>query len=824
MNANFIGIDIAGYKLVEEVGIGEGSIGKVYRAVREGDIYNVRAIKLVRGINIREGWVNEIKKVNRLERISGVVQYYDHGEVELNAEKYLWIMWQYIPGTSLKTLIKQRQVNIPIVKAIVLKVLEILHACIQAAINHGDLHSGNIIVENPDKRKIESTHPVWVTDFGYKASLGSGTLDDFHGLNRIIQDCLDVIDFHSLEGEDKQAYTVLRHEFPRYLFETNHTEGDYVRNPKLLRQEFSELCEKKKVLFFAAQHNIQDYLAAELIGDQFDEWKKLFVPHFLGMDQLLGKNTCVLTGLRGCGKTMIFRRLTALFDLHLGSTGIINADTFLGFYLNARNIAEAFPWLPRNHKEEARAQVIHYFHVSWTIEVLKWLKELQKRNKEVAVSWAHDFLIMYFPNIIVPASEESLITANLLSYLSGELDNSRLKSNYRNNDWALSDYQYLEKFFSLIKVNLPGFVKDTFYLFFDDYSTPLVKDVIQEILNPIVFRRSSVVILKVSTESVESFIPVGLNGKTLEEGDDYVLIDFGNESIKRKRNEKIEILSAILKPRIDRHPAFAPIDIQLQDILGDSEYDNNDLALLLRGDEEGKLKYFGHDVFCSVWSSNVREMISIFANMVFVADIKSSADIKTAIQKDKMVVSKVIQDKVLRTAGANYLQLLSSATPDTTNPYEADDYQVSFGEHLVKIAKCFQEIAIFEIKNKNSKNLDKNPPKHARRIEIKEIKDFEKDLVREYYKGIIRYGVFLRDNRGKSVRGRAVPRLVLRGLLVPYFTLTFSTRDSVMLSWEDFCELLEFPEAFSNKFIDNQKKLLRKVESAPKQGTLSFEE
>lgn len=124
MSGDFVGQEIAGYKLVEEVGVGEGTIGKVYRAVREGNIYNVRAIKLVKVDNIREGWANEITKVNRLERIGGVVQYYDHGEIEFDEGKYLWIMWQYIPGTSLKKLVHQRQVNIPIIKAILVKVLE----------------------------------------------------------------------------------------------------------------------------------------------------------------------------------------------------------------------------------------------------------------------------------------------------------------------------------------------------------------------------------------------------------------------------------------------------------------------------------------------------------------------------------------------------------------------------------------------------------------------------------------------------------------------------------------------------------------------------
>lgn len=829
MATNFIGIEIAEYKLVEEIGVGEGSIGKVYRAEREGDTYPDRAIKIVKKDILREGWSNEITKVNKLEGIDGVVQYLNHNSIKLDNEEYLWIMWQYIRGISLKKLIKQKRITIPTIRAVVVKVLEILHACRQEQINHGDLHTGNIIIAEPDRRRLTAANPVWVTDFGYRASFGSGTLDDFCGLNRIIKDCLEIIDFHSLEGEDKQAYTVLKNEFSRYILETNHTEGDYVRNPERLIQKFNELCENKKTSISApAQRNIQDYLAAELIGDQFDEWKALFVPHFLGINQLLGKNTCVLTGLRGCGKTMIFRRLTALFDLHLGPTGIVNTDTFIGFYLNARNIAEAFPWLPRAKKEDARAQVIHYFHVSWTIEVIKWLKELQRTRNNLTVSWLLEFLVRYFPSIIVPSSEnETIVITNLLSHLSAELDNSRLKSSYDGKrDWALSDYQYLEKLFSLIKDNLLWTTNKTIYLFLDDYSTPLVSDVIQEILNPLAFRRSSIIIFKVSTESVESFAPIGLNDKSLEEGHDYSLIDFGLESIQISQAERKKILSAIFKPRIDRHASFVPLNLQLNDILGKNEYDSNSLALKLRGDKknDGKVLYFGYNFFCSAWSSNVREMISIFANMVSSSETPTDSDsISKAILEKGRVISPKVQDKELRKAGSNYLQLLSSAIPDDSNAYRADDYQSSFGDHLIKIATCFQEIALFEIQNKNSKNLKKNPPKHARRIEIKEIRDFDDDAVREYYKGIIRYGLFLRDNRGKSVRGKAVPRLVLRGILIPYFTLTFSTRDSVTFSWEDFCEFLNNPDTFKGEYIKRQNKLLKKRRNTIKKPSNSQE-
>src|ERR1044071_1554975 len=61
--------------------------------------------------------------------------------------------------------------------------------------------------------------------------------------------------------------------------------------------------------------------------------------------------------------------------------------------------------------------------------------------------------------------------------------------------------------------------------------------------------------------------------------------------------------------------------------------------------------------------------------------------------------------------------------------------------------------------------------------------------------------MFMRDARGKSVRGAFVPRLYLRRLLLPYCTLALSKRDSVQMSCEWFKKLLLTPDEFKEQFI-----------------------
>ena len=63
----------------------------------------------------------------------------------------------------------------------------------------------------------------------------------------------------------------------------------------------------------------------------------------------------------------------------------------------------------------------------------------------------------------------------------------------------------------------------------------------------------------------------------------------------------------------------------------------------------------------------------------------------------------------------------------------------------------------------------------------------------------VRYAVFIEDVRGKSRRGRVVPRLHLRRFLIPHFNLTFSRRDALELETRELEELLLRPNEFENR-------------------------
>lgn len=790
--------------------INSGAKGYMFQC-RNDSINDDRAIKLIPSVSLREDWDNEIKKVNELKNHNNVVRYYNHGKTIINGEEFLYIMWEFIPNNSLKNLIESAEVTIPILVDVVSTILQVLYACAVANIVHSDLHSGNILIQKENKFNIDSTYrKIWVTDFGCITQHSEKEfMDDYVGLNRLIHEALRSMNFNLLDGNSKSIYRYFNNEFSRYLTETNAVVGEYVRNPRILldmlQRSVRGTKEEKKIL----SGGIGDYLAAEHLGDNFEEWKAIFVPKFIAIDELLEKNICVLTGLRGCGKTMLFKRLSSYFNLMIGEPANLTAsDSFYGFYLNARDIAEAFPWLPDYIEETARNQIINNFNLNWSLEILTWLKVLAKREN-LDLSFLNIFFKKYYPNYFSSHNDQNIYY--LIELIRNEIGKSRLHSEYRSNNWPLVSFDFLEDLVLEIKENTNISKNKPFYFFLDDYSLPMVKSTTQRILNPIIFRRSANIIFKISTESVESFEPIGLNGKVLVDNDDFSLIDCGTITLgKRRKTECKDILFSILQPRIERHPLLHNRNLTLENLLGKTTIDNEKRARFIRGEkieeDVGTINtnnlYQGWEVFRDMWSSDIREMINLFADMVSKEKIGRLRDLNNNI------ISDAVQNDVYKESGGQFMSLLNAAT----NPSEkslAMDKKYEYARHLIEIVKAFQEVASFDLKNKNSKNQKNNPIKKARRIEITNADNELSGDALDYYKGLLRYGIFIRDYRGKSVRGKIVPRLYLRSRLIPFFRLTFSKRDSIQMSWDKFVQFLLNPSEFAKDYTSESKKEIK---------------
>lgn len=194
----FMGISIDGYIVTKA--IKSGNVGSVYLAYNN-ELEDTRAIKFIAQakVDAKPNWEQEIKKVVRLRQTEGVVHYHKHGFIEVDNERYLYIMWDYIPSDSLADIIKDSRITLQLLINVIDRALNIFYACSKLGMQHADFHSGNILIQEPDPLSMNSDiRKVWITDFGYGTfSNETPPMDDYKGLARIIQQAVERIDFHN---------------------------------------------------------------------------------------------------------------------------------------------------------------------------------------------------------------------------------------------------------------------------------------------------------------------------------------------------------------------------------------------------------------------------------------------------------------------------------------------------------------------------------------------------------------------------------------------------------------------------------------------------
>lgn len=800
-----------------------GKIGVIYKAICTNP-KGLLACKIIPPKNLRPGWKRELEKLNLLRSVPNIVpyHYWDKGKDRFS-KSFTYVVYDFIDGVNLEEYLLDplSPIDLTFIEKLMEVILGVLHACQSENLYHGDLHAGNILISKPDRRQVGNPRPVvYVTDFGYGGSHNNlAPKNDIKQLYSIISNILKRLDPAALNPRDRIMYQKLDLFLGKTLLEVDPTQGDFVGRYNSLLNDFQKLqIEAAQESSFTGEEAIKhldDFLAAEAIGYRKDEWKSLFVPNFMAAEAILSRNIVVLTGARGCGKTMVFRRLTAYMDRIIGeSSKVPGADQFVGFYLNCRDLVEAFPWLPETLTPNMEQQVINYFHLAWLAEFCKTFSLMDSDCKE-SYEWLDQFISKYFSKEYRNLPRGSNILYHVLAFIEGQKERcriTRLGSKGGYNNWPFAKVDLLDDLQKDIAHYVLWVGDRPLYLFLDDYTMPTITREVQRVLNPILFKRRSALFFKISTESAVSFMP-SQRDKPLLIDHDYSLIDLATESLHLEETDKEKMLDLIFRPRIDRHVHLKGKNLGIADVLGKTPYSNNDLAKIMRDHAEVKtspsVHYHGTTVFIGMWTSDVRTMIKMFVNMVRAAN--------GGIEGNKVLINKSIQDQVYKTTGGRFLEFTSSVTnPNLQHTPTSTIPGTPFGKHLKMIVEAFVEVSRYELtQGKQIKNQGYLNPRQAFRIEI--IDQFElTDKSKDYYEGLVRWHIFLQDWRGKSVRGMLTPRLFLNRILIPFVRLTFSGKDNIQLNNDEFNNLLTEPTDFPKYW----RKKRKQTEKNPKQQEL----
>lgn len=667
-------------------------------------------------------------------------------------------------------------------------------------VTHGDLHAGNILVE--DRSSYDLLGPRYtfrITDFGVAEVTSDAQFkDDYYQLADLLSDLLRFVDYSQSSPRDKYIFTRLRDPFIRHLMETDLTRDSLARQPADLLQylqgrdaEFEHSASQALTSLITPF----DFLSCEQIGDPA-LLNALYSDRFLGLSEIESQNNVVVTGPRGCGKTTVFRSLSLDQKRYIGAAAP-DQTRYIGVYYRCHDLFFSFPRYTSPNREEALDIPIHF--VTATL-VSKLLDSVEAWGRQY---FSEDFIReeprgaekMWELLDLTPPSSPSYATFKaVISRLDKErakaVDRQRFANDPKRTMGQCFGPGVLPKICEMLSGQFSFLRERPIYFFIDDYSAPKVSKELQANLNRVFMQRSPVCFFKLSTESPVSFVKYDIDEKIYVESREFFLQNLGLVYLHAKIPPKLAFIEDVFRRRLKQSQTNFSAQ-SLEDLVGKSlKVNNNEMARQIR---EGKKPYFfGKEVLCNLCSGDIHYLISLVSNMV--ARSGTPQEIEATEGTFKILQEK--QNQAIREEAGRFLKNLRGIP--------------KYGEQLVSIVESFGNIANSHLKYLTSGNEGDNPPKQASRIEPYELLSLSQDA-QQRYDELLRYSVFIEDFRGKSRRGHVVPRLYIRRFLIPHFNLTFSTRDSIELEPTDFELFLLDPKSFENKLRlkseDDRKKM-----------------
>jgi len=778
--------------------VDSGNDAHVFRA-HSDDLGRDMACKIIPRKNLQYGsdrseiWRAEVHKADILRNPTVVkfndILYWNDPEANIDC---VVLVSEFVEGLSLRKFIAKnsKEITVSFIRSWLETMLNLFHEMELRNVKHGDLHAGNILVEDCSSYDLLGPKFVFrVTDFGVANRTSEERFhEDYFQLADTLGRLLNKVNYQTCGPKDKFIFKNLRDYFlARHLVEADLTLDPLARQPKALIRCLQELDVKFEEA--ARQETTRlltpfDFLSCEQIGEASALLHALYSDCFLGLREIESQNNVVVTGPRGCGKSTVFRSLSLDQKMRVNEANI-DQIRYLGVYYRCDDLYFAFPRYIMPNRDEALDIPIHFVTATLLAKLLDSLE-----------SWARQYFLDEFNRT------ESTVANSLWTVLNitppqipgyatfktvvSVLDKERSKASERHrfvNDSNRSigrcfGVEILQKACEVLAKHFSFVRERPIYFFIDDYSSPKVTKKLQANLNRLFMQRTPVCFFKLSTESPVSFARDDIDGKIYVESREFILQNLGLVYLHAALEPKLTFIEDVFRRRLTQSEGSFPAQ-NLEELLGSNvKPNNNEMAREIR--DRKKLLLWGKNLLCQLCSGDIHYLINLVGTMVRL----SGGPLELAKIGGTPKVAQEIQNRAIREEAGGFLKNLRSIPPS--------------GDQLVAIVEAFGNVARSHLQYLDSKNQETNPPKQATRIEPYEPFTLSENAQR-LYDELLRYSVFIEDFRGKSRRGNVVPRLYLRRFLIPHFNLTFSTRDSIELKPEDFEMFLSKPKDFEQK-------------------------